>query len=695
MGAIAPRVRLNRNDLCHCGSGLKYKRCHLEKDRAQEHAAYQETLEHYGPGHTHPSHPLCRLYHPISTGMPADARPEFNSLLRMMHAQGYTLLHVFEPRHLARRLEDYQKVLELVRRYGIILDFAEDPNEVELKLAQRCFDCVFGEGVYRVLPVGSDFDDYPDPGRRIVDGVIEVTIAQSMTAPRLMEEKLVDWDAQGIPPHPLALRVAAAAGDVLSDLLRDCLTRMGAVDGPLGWETAEALLVNIFEAARSLGKLGKSSSPNRAIAAIAVGLALPQLLETTSNACIESLELSEPASASLISVAGALRSDENLRTVALAGADGNWRTPVGFAAWVDEIDSQVLSDIGIEKPAVAESHSLAVVAPSNGDRSAVESVTNLATIVPAVEPEVDLFTALDVIAQSAQQPVDRLREEVSARHLNVERLVRELEIARQAVVDKERQLQEERTEIDRQEDQVDSLLLSARKGRAQALLDVLVEASTRVVQLRDRWSKDGVPEELQETPDVAKARELIVAYEGSQRRGAMEQLDPLLRQLMQGQVEAARKVLEAAGLTDLAPAKAELTLPVAIALGARTGRVRLTALLPFDALAPDALGPADPTTAVAAMVTAQMAQLLGEFGFREEDPKVQARALGRGVTLLSMEAAGVIADDDVADDQALCEQWLQDAAVESPALRRARLKIQFHGIEPGLLALLGEASDER
>jgi len=26
---------LSRNDICWCGSGIKYKRCHLEKDQEQ------------------------------------------------------------------------------------------------------------------------------------------------------------------------------------------------------------------------------------------------------------------------------------------------------------------------------------------------------------------------------------------------------------------------------------------------------------------------------------------------------------------------------------------------------------------------------------------------------------------------------------------------------------------------------------
>lgn len=30
--SIPKKVELGRNDICWCGSGKKYKRCHLEKD---------------------------------------------------------------------------------------------------------------------------------------------------------------------------------------------------------------------------------------------------------------------------------------------------------------------------------------------------------------------------------------------------------------------------------------------------------------------------------------------------------------------------------------------------------------------------------------------------------------------------------------------------------------------------------------
>jgi hypothetical protein len=38
-------MKLGRNDPCHCGSGKKYKQCHLEKDEAKERAARAKAEE--------------------------------------------------------------------------------------------------------------------------------------------------------------------------------------------------------------------------------------------------------------------------------------------------------------------------------------------------------------------------------------------------------------------------------------------------------------------------------------------------------------------------------------------------------------------------------------------------------------------------------------------------------------------------
>jgi len=35
-GISRPHEKLSRNDQCWCGSGCKYKRCHMEKDMAAD-----------------------------------------------------------------------------------------------------------------------------------------------------------------------------------------------------------------------------------------------------------------------------------------------------------------------------------------------------------------------------------------------------------------------------------------------------------------------------------------------------------------------------------------------------------------------------------------------------------------------------------------------------------------------------------
>lgn len=53
MVTIPPKKTLGRNDPCHCGSGKKYKQCHLDKDEAAARearaAAQAEALKNAPP----------------------------------------------------------------------------------------------------------------------------------------------------------------------------------------------------------------------------------------------------------------------------------------------------------------------------------------------------------------------------------------------------------------------------------------------------------------------------------------------------------------------------------------------------------------------------------------------------------------------------------------------------------------------
>lgn len=54
--ADAPAEKLGRNDPCHCGSGKKYKKCHLQKDEEKERVALaKQAKTHAAPDSAAPT----------------------------------------------------------------------------------------------------------------------------------------------------------------------------------------------------------------------------------------------------------------------------------------------------------------------------------------------------------------------------------------------------------------------------------------------------------------------------------------------------------------------------------------------------------------------------------------------------------------------------------------------------------------
>lgn len=53
--------KIGRNDICHCGSNKKYKKCCLERDEQmtsyelaeEQNSLYQNDEDHCGCGHSH------------------------------------------------------------------------------------------------------------------------------------------------------------------------------------------------------------------------------------------------------------------------------------------------------------------------------------------------------------------------------------------------------------------------------------------------------------------------------------------------------------------------------------------------------------------------------------------------------------------------------------------------------------------
>ncbi|MFH0805233.1 MAG: SEC-C metal-binding domain-containing protein, partial [Patescibacteria group bacterium] len=73
-------VKLGRNDRCHCGSGKKYKRCHMDADKGQHSQTVQQNRKLV-------VNPKMFIHTPY-IACPVCGKPDFGVL--MINSGGYT-----------------------------------------------------------------------------------------------------------------------------------------------------------------------------------------------------------------------------------------------------------------------------------------------------------------------------------------------------------------------------------------------------------------------------------------------------------------------------------------------------------------------------------------------------------------------------------------------------------------------------
>jgi hypothetical protein len=154
MTAPAP-TRLGRNELCHCGSGKKYKQCHYDQDRAAEAASRQaERAAAAADEREHPTH-RRHFYHPITHKIPAVNRPDFLVAVRNLASTGEDAwLHIEEPVDLGRDQASVDAAIAYLRARRIEPDFRRDPPPTIVAATQELLDRLLGRGVCRVEPSG-------------------------------------------------------------------------------------------------------------------------------------------------------------------------------------------------------------------------------------------------------------------------------------------------------------------------------------------------------------------------------------------------------------------------------------------------------------------------------------------------------------------------------------------------------------
>jgi SEC-C motif len=686
-----PRFRPQRNEPCYCGSGKKYKKCHLSEDQDKDRAELEANVaEHPGP-HAHPEHALCKAYWPHSTGVPAHLRRDFNQVIRDMRSSGATLLHVFAPAALAKDEVNYQKSLQILADNGITVDFEADPKAKDLVAAQAYFDRIFGERVYRVLPSSASLRDYPHSSRRTSpDGRTQLCVPRKAgLAHYLWTTKA---DEVGMPHQPALLNMAALGADLIGDLVNSCadLASMNELDDDDGWGGMRTLLHEVFVLSAGAGQSEREHAPPYPLSArLALGLAFPACQEPSGDSLLRALPISEGSTELLLSLAAELRNDTVAQDL-VALVPTSWMTSTALKAWYAAIPVHLREEAGL--PVVIDE--LDSAQPGSGlitSVSVVAAATELNEITSAplvgTETVMDIFQPLDEIALSAQDATSGLRDRIRGRLAAANELSAEIGAYRQQVVDKEAELRTLESAIQSLDDEVDSLLETDRHARVAALFRILSHGhealQDAVLKWREHRDERGrLARDL--TPDQQDKAKLLSSYAETVRTGALDGLDATLRNVLEEQAQRARESLGPDWDPRAETSVAHVVVPIALGLSVSEGRIRVTAGFPFDATTAGALPVDSPDTVLAAVTTHQMATMLRELGVPGSDRDVDAQAVQGRVTLFWMEA-DYNGDEDLSDYEATYALYCQEAADKDELLRRAGITARFRAVPVELL----------
>jgi SEC-C motif len=695
----AAKSKLNRNDPCWCGSGKKYKRCHLDEDQAAVSQAYEAEQLDPNEHADHAEHLLCRVYMPQSTGVPAHLRRDFNHLVSEMRRSGATLMHIYAPRVLAKDEADYYKSIQVLRDNGITADFNSDPRSQELAVSQTYFDHLFGAGVYRLCPASTSFRSYPKWSRRIgTDGAIELCVnRETGLGFFLFNEKVAEWDKLGIPSDPRLLRSAAIAADLVADLIPACaeITKTREVDDQNPWGGLRHVLYDIVIAGGlASGEANGDPPPHSLTARIAIGLAFPEVSSSSGDAQIDALPITELSRALLREIATELVSDQVAQALVLAGVAQQWATASGLQYWYESIPSHLRIEAGINDPPGTSKQGIPESGPAEFPLPvAIPASTPLVTppsLVRSTPAELpDPFVELDDIGRRTQAAASELRDEIRERLSRTQSLQDDISALQSQIREREVEQAAIDEAVHALEDNVDRLIERDRQNMTATLHAILAGAGVGLASAASRWAEGREGREHASntlTPAEQQHARVLSSYEESVRSGVLDSLDPTLRSLLQHQADAARDALGPGWkLSGHEWPEPHTVVSVPLSLTVSGGRTRITAVLPFDAINSEALPADSPDTALAAVVTHQMAVLLNELTVSggDHDVDVQDAQLATHICFSGphprAEAANLV------DEEWYYVQLCQEAADQHDLLRMAGVKVRFHSVAAELL----------
>lgn len=691
-----PHPRLGRNDPCWCGSGRKYKVCHLDDDRSAEQAKRQQaTGEHeQGQGADH----RCAPYRPGTRKVPAAQRPDFITTVRNLAAAGDgAWLHIDGPVDLGRDQASVDAAIDYLRRQGVFPDFRLDPEPPVIAAAQELLDRMSGRGVFTVAPSGVRLRKY---------GQTEITPSPDgsgfiayLTGKRSLRE-VVHLLVVAVATDGYALGVS---GGILADVwpiarvAREIVINHLALPGSL-LDRADDLVDALVELISSRGDVleGSLASPEAALAQATLPY-LVGLREAVPDpeGQLDGMGLS-PRSVETVSAQLEAAADrpEWLHRLADVASDA-WDTPDGYGAWVDaarsisevaglldSLPSQVEQQPGempipIGEPAspAARAADLAAAGASTGTAGPTAPPTLAVPIrVASHQPPRSLFANVDSVAVEhamRRQTVHERLTEILDRRADIVRRRSQLEADLRDVAKDE-------ADIDREQAEATGVLEAEAEAEARSRHETIMSVLTRGAAALDdaaaAWSEAVRSAVGRDDDTIAQAERIVREYEDMVRKGLPEQLPAGVRDNVERDVEQAR-----AALRELLGGRDPLTLPAVVAATEEKSVLNLSVGLPL--VAGNDLAPGSLQTAVAAAVAEVVAETVRSMP-QIDVASVDHVAYPDGASVLRLRFTGPspVTAEDCAQ---YCALNLTDVGQRSPALRQAGVSIEAR-VEPDL-----------
>jgi len=683
--------RAGRNDPCPCGSGRKYKNCHLDEDmaassaarEAERQAALDATEEQRPPrnwGH----------YHPLTHKIPAVRRPDFLVTVRNLAATGEgARIRIFEPLDLGRDQASVDEALAYLREKGVEAEFWEDPAPEVIAGTQELLDRVLGRGVCVVAPSGSRLRGY---GRTdlVVDeaGTFRVYVAGRKTMAGVVRALYFalyeDARALGIDD------VALAQMWCLARVAREIVVNRLALPEALADRADDLVTVMIRLFSDVVDDIERHAAPDSVVDALVAVPYLVGLREARRDPALalEGMGLSGDALAAVTAQleSAAAAADWVLALADLA--DDDWDTPEGYRRWrdaaqaIDEVkpwlvatEPPVAAEPPVAQPPVAEPLGagplpvLSIEPPAPDDAVRRPQAAALERAMPEQE---SAFAAVDaVVAAHAdrRRAVDEALRAVVDRRSATARARRDLVERLEALEREDAAAAYEETRIT---DEVNALADAEAAERTRAVIAALQAGSAALEASAATWSAsdDGA---RRDHASIAAAERTIADFEAMERGGLLTQLPAAVRERLTREADEARASLHA-----LLGGRDPIRVPVVVTAAAEPN-LRMDIALPFagrDELVPGSLHTL--VTLAVAGVVAETVEAVKEAMFED----VEHDTLAEGVSVVRLDFASpppVPADE--------CAQFLaatlSDLGRTNTSLREAGVSIEAR-VEPDL-----------